>query len=255
MNSAAGTGVLTTRTSVAAVTSLVFGIMSPIVLVTVLATLVTSLMAIVLGHVALVAIRNSGGSVLGRGRAIVGLVLGYIFLPISLWMTPGYFRMPAPTILPPEMRNMSDAEDKLRAKTGELTYGNSPAAKRLAQEFSEQLSGVINESIVRQENSGDLKELDHTLPVFCQLGEDQVCFLVKVPQYHKYEKSARQFLKSAAWRTGVSVAGDSKLRAESRMAIGLKGRILYGNVTIGSVGLHRFRKNDASSRELREFFK
>ena len=65
MNSAAGTGVLTTRTSVAAVTSLVFGIMSPIVLVTVLATLVTSLMAIVLGHVALVAIRNSGGSVLG----------------------------------------------------------------------------------------------------------------------------------------------------------------------------------------------
>jgi hypothetical protein len=43
-------------------------------------TLVTSLLAVVFGHIALAQIRQAGGRLGGKGLAITGLVLGYLVI-------------------------------------------------------------------------------------------------------------------------------------------------------------------------------
>jgi uncharacterized protein DUF4190 len=71
-----------TTTSGLAVASLVLGIVSFFCLGFLV---VIPILAIVFGHVALGRIAGSGGSVTGRGLAIAGAVLGWIFLvPVVL---------------------------------------------------------------------------------------------------------------------------------------------------------------------------
>jgi len=60
------------RTSGLAVASMVCGI--------VWVYWITSILAIIFAHVALAEIRRSGGTVTGRGMAIAGLVLGWIWV-------------------------------------------------------------------------------------------------------------------------------------------------------------------------------
>lgn len=60
------------RTSGMAIASLVLGI--------VWVYWITSVLAVIFGHVALGEIKRSGGTVGGRGMAIAGLVLGYVWL-------------------------------------------------------------------------------------------------------------------------------------------------------------------------------
>lgn len=65
-----------TKTSGLAVASLVLGILG-------LCSL-ASIMAVVFGHVAINQIKRSNGSQTGRGMAIAGLILGYIWLALVL---------------------------------------------------------------------------------------------------------------------------------------------------------------------------
>jgi hypothetical protein len=60
-----------------AIASLVCGIAS------LCAGLVTAILAVVFGHVALAQISRSGGYEQGRGIAIAGLVIGYIFIALG----------------------------------------------------------------------------------------------------------------------------------------------------------------------------
>ena len=63
-----------TRTNGFAIASLVCG------LVSLCAGIVTAILAVVFGHVALAQISRSGGHEQGRGLAIAGLVIGYSFI-------------------------------------------------------------------------------------------------------------------------------------------------------------------------------
>ncbi|MDE2149868.1 MAG: DUF4190 domain-containing protein [Gammaproteobacteria bacterium] len=70
---------LSRRTSVAAVLSMVFGILTWFAL-----PLVGAVIAVICGHVARAEIRNSGGSIDGDGLAVAGLVLGWLNLGFAL---------------------------------------------------------------------------------------------------------------------------------------------------------------------------
>ena len=67
----------TPATSTAATVSLVFGILSYVVL-----PLIGAIIAVVAGHMARKEIRNSGGRIGGSGMATAGLVLGYIHIAL-----------------------------------------------------------------------------------------------------------------------------------------------------------------------------
>ncbi len=69
----------TPKTSGLAIVSLVFGILDIIGL----AICGGSFVAIICGHLALSKIKQSGGTISGRGIAIAGLVLGYVSLAIT----------------------------------------------------------------------------------------------------------------------------------------------------------------------------
>ncbi len=69
--------VATAPTSTAATISLVFGILSYVVL-----PLIGAIVAVVAGHMARKEIRNSGGQIGGSGMATAGLVLGYIHIAL-----------------------------------------------------------------------------------------------------------------------------------------------------------------------------
>ena len=48
------------------------------------AGIVTAILAVVFGHIALAQISQSGGMEQGRGLAIAGLVIGYIFIALGV---------------------------------------------------------------------------------------------------------------------------------------------------------------------------
>lgn len=66
------------KTSGLAITSLVFGILGGC------CPAISSLVAIICGHIALGSIKNSGGAITGKGIAVAGLVLGYLTLFLAI---------------------------------------------------------------------------------------------------------------------------------------------------------------------------
>jgi len=230
----------------------VFGIMSPIVLVMIVPAVITSLLAIVLGHIALLKTGRSQGRILGRRRAIGGLILGYVVLPISLWWTPGFlFNFPEPTPMAVEHLAFSDAKTVIISSSG----GNTPDAKKLANAFSVRLGKVINSAIVQKTKFGGEDKINDKFNVFCQLTPNQICFLVKVPSYRRYEDDARNAIADVAWQAGVQTAAEANLPPGSSMAIGLKGHLLFGSVLLGDVDRAQPQQKNAESKRLESYFK
>ncbi|MDB2686241.1 DUF4190 domain-containing protein [Mariniblastus sp.] len=253
--------VQTTQTSVSAVTSFVLGIMSPIVLCSCLPTILTSLMAIVLGHIALVKIGRSNGTLFGRWQAITGLVLGYIFLPLSLYLAPQFFKTPTSANLPPanpvaefKARGFDDANSELSSKRNGNASGNSPEAIKLARQLSTSLSALINATIVEDGGWGEDKKLTKPCAVYCRLNDDSVCFLVKVPRYREFDDSAREAVEKLAWVSGRSTAANAGLPATSEMGIGLRGIFLYGSVMRGKINSSDPIQTTKSKNRLHSFF-
>jgi Domain of unknown function (DUF4190) len=71
--------------STAAIVSLVFGILSWVVL-----PFIAGIVAIVAGHMARNEIRNSGGQISGSGMATAGLILGYINVGLAALACVGF---------------------------------------------------------------------------------------------------------------------------------------------------------------------
>jgi len=72
------------RTSSLAITSLVLGLLSPLFLCLCNLSVLTSLTAVITGHLALGEIRRGGGRVDGSGMAVTGLFSGYLMLAVSI---------------------------------------------------------------------------------------------------------------------------------------------------------------------------
>jgi hypothetical protein len=80
----AGSSWESVRTSSLAIWSLVLGVISPLLLCVCNLSLVTSLAAVITGHLALGQIRRGRGRVEGSGMAVTGLIFGYLLLTLSL---------------------------------------------------------------------------------------------------------------------------------------------------------------------------
>lgn len=72
-----------TRTSTAAIISLIAGILGFVQILPVIGPIG----AVVAGHIAKSEIKKSGGMVAGNGMATTGLILGYFMLVVSLCLT------------------------------------------------------------------------------------------------------------------------------------------------------------------------
>lgn len=243
-------------TSSLAITSMVSGLLSPLFLFLCGLSLVTSPIAIITGHLARREIKTSGGRVGGSGQALTGLIFGYVLLAISVgglvfiatavqrgWEQARESRTnrAASTLDGRAEPSADTAPDRLQAaELGTLTagsegpaYGNTPAARRLAAEYSQSLK-TMRDALFTADRDRVFQLTDGQFIVHCELHRDRCAFIVHVPAYRDFAAEAKETLAISVWQLAQQTVEDS-LRPGDQLAVGLRGTMLYGAVMTGRV--------------------
>ena len=148
------------RTSGAAITSLVLGILALFTFA------ITALPAIIFGHVARAGIRKSGGLVTGKGLALTGLILGYLTAATAITVvtaTALYFT--ERTVITSDA-NVEDfarrAELVIPASAKASDYRWSPGMDSLAQLKLEMPAGDLDGFLEKSNLADDLTNTTRT---------------------------------------------------------------------------------------------
>lgn len=232
-------------TSRLALVSLILGLLSPILLCVCGLSAVSSLAAIVTGHMALLNIKRAGGPRDARIQAIFGLGLGYLMMvaTIGLWaqLGPAVYRAWKKEEEQASAPRAKTADDRLRdAEIRVLTVstegsatGNTAEAKRLAGEYAEALGSMRKELFTKQREGVSLTQ--GKFVVHCEAQPTSCAFIVHVPSYRNFTDDAKQELEKRGWELADEVAA-SKFSKGDRLAVGLRGTALYGAVLVGQIG-------------------
>lgn len=197
--------------------------------------LVTSTGAIITGHLGLLAINRSNGLVTGKVMAIIGLATGYFALLFAIGMTVLVFtHKPEPRVPPSAAEAALDhAESQVMTDQGGVAHGNSPAAIALAAKYSQALQTLREENFTKAKGGVSLS--GGKFIVYCELQPDRCAFVVHVPSYRKFDGAAKDSLAELAWEAAQETA-TGELQPGDKLAVGLRGAILYGAVMVGDIG-------------------
>lgn len=231
-------------TSRLALASLILGLLSPILLCICGLSAVSSLGAIVTGHLALLNIKRAGGTGDGKIQAIIGLVAGYLMMiaSIGLWsqLGPAVYRAwnkdAQAAANRPKTRDdrLRDAEMRvLTVSTEGTATGNTAVARSLAAAYAEALDAMRKEMFTKQREGVSLTQ--GRFVVHCEAQAKSCAFIVHVPSYRNFTNDAKQELEKRAWELAEEVAAP-KFGKGDRLAVGLRGTALYGAVLIGEFG-------------------
>jgi Domain of unknown function (DUF4190) len=249
--------------SMLGVFSMIAGIVSPMLCCLCYLSLFSSVTAIITGHLSLAEINRSQGRVSGRPLAIIGLAIGYPMLLLTLLMigfgvysnmndqgevteteTPSLSTASGEQALRnAEMKILSDSQDGV--------YGNTAKAKALAKAFSEEMK-ILREALFTEDDR-KLQITGGNFVTFCELHEDRALFLVHVPAYRDFEQEAKDDLADLAWMTAQTVV-EGTLQERDRLAVGMKGTLLYGSVMVGYVGAEDPNSTGTDKDVLADFF-
>ena len=257
-------------TSGLAITSLILGLLSPVFLCACGLSLITSLGAIITGHLALSKISRSMGQLEGRGLATAGLVLGYLLFVMSV----GSVAMLGPSVYKEWQRGQQQAarpgtpkpkteEDRLlsaemrvlTSSTEGVASGNSPEAKKLAADYAAQLQ-LMRAALFTKDRDRAMSLTGGSFVVHCELHPARCAFIVHVPSYRDFSSEAKSELEKRSWQL-AQVAVAKKLSADDKLAVGLRGAVMYGAVIVGRAGPRQAEGEDftrAERRDLAAFF-
>ena len=243
----------TITTSGLSIGSLISGILSPFLIVVCFSSLISSIIAIITGHLALANIRRSGGWVRGQWQAITGLALGYLSLALTfaaiLYLGTRMGNGDRADASPsgratssvtgavgnsPEGR-LKHAESLVAARRGqEVGFGNNAQAQQLAEDFATRMK-AIDEKLFTQTRPRIVQLSGGEFLTYCELQTDRCAFIVHVPSYRDYTKDAKELLATAAWYLAADVVS-GVVEPGGKLAVGLRGSLLYGDVMTGVVG-------------------
>lgn len=230
------------RTSGLAITSLLSGLLSPVMLCLCPLSLLPSLVAIVTGHWAIRDIKRSGGAVQGYGLSFAGLAIGYPVLLVSLaWL--GFLMGVVPGLQPRHEanevvssasleaeRHLKRALELIDEKGAKRGYGNGEEAQRLALRFADQIRRAHDDFATKRL----LPVSKEPFVTYCALGNRQCAFVVLVPEYGKYDQESKDHLAQSAWLTAQEIAA-TILQPGDELAVALKGQFLFGSIHIGEL--------------------
>jgi hypothetical protein len=230
----------TSRLSLLAVLSMIFGAGGLFTCCCAFLAIPSSLLAIGTGHAALVFINRSGSQLTGKVPAAVGLVAGYMALLISGGiLIAGWVRPDKPADNVAQLPHvttaddlLNDVENKIRTDSGGIAHGNTEEAKALAQEYSEFIQLLRDELFTK--GDGGISLSGDKFITYCELRPGQCAFVVHVPDYRNFEGDAKKSLAELAWLAAQKTVADD-LEPGDKLAVGMKGVILYGAVMIGKV--------------------
>jgi hypothetical protein len=230
-----------TSTSTPAIISLLFGMFSPFLILFCFVSIISSAVAIICGHVALASIRRPENRLTGKGLAIAGLVLGYLTMIASIALLVFFLTRPerprstdGPNLRSPTGPSdaLSMAESNVSSASDGVGTGNSPEATQLASSFAEQMKEVSDKAFTKGRKR--LFQLSGgNFVTHCHLDSDSCVFIVHVPQYRDYADDAKSFLAEIAWQVALNAVGD-QLPANGKLAVALRGTIMYGDIQAGS---------------------
>lgn len=151
---------------------------------------------------------------------------------------------------PPSLGAFHAANDAIVSNRGQVAHGNTPEALALAGSFSARLD------VLRPLRSRDGPDEAPRCLTWCQVEPTSVAFLVHVPLLKRYEGRARDDLLTMAW--GLACAEAQRLDGDRRLAVGLRGAVLYGAVATGRTSdplpTHAQTARAAAEEPLHPFF-
>ena len=232
-----------TRPSILAIASSMFGTLGLLACCCYFLSLPSSIVAVVTGHLALIFINRAGSNLSGKPFAAIGLITGYLGLLVGggFWIAvlispdkPEGAAAPGAVVARKTTADdlLNEAEDSIRTDSGGIADGNTDEAKELAREFSE-LIQELREAFFTKDGGGISLSGDKFL-TYCELREGQCAFVVQVPDYRKFEGDAKESLAELAWMAAQRTVAD-KLKPGDKLAVGMKGIVLYGRVMVGKV--------------------
>ncbi|MCR9118022.1 MAG: DUF4190 domain-containing protein [bacterium] len=217
-----------------AVGSLLTAIVSPVFFCFCVPTILASLSAVVMGHIALFSIWGSEGRRSGTPFALGGLIIGYPVLLISGVMAPFYFSAIMEANDPSTPRGaLNLLEEQITSDRKGTFHGNNEEAKEMAKEFSE-VMGDMRDVLLGEQEVSELSLTKGEFVTYCELQHDRCLFLVHVPDYRNYKPEAKELVANLAWSTAM-LAAREKLPAGAKLGVGLRGIIQYGAVMTGEI--------------------
>ena len=225
--------------ALAALFSLILSIVSPFFICVCLpyVTAAVSLAGIVLGHIALLKIRKSGGTLSGSGLAIGGLIVGYPVLLLgvlfsSLLFLPSDFGKREPGFDKTPAGRLEAAEKKIGTDNDGIAHGNTPEAQALAQKYAQTMKTLREEFFTKGKKGISLS--GGNFVTYCELHEGRCAFITHVPQYRKFTGDAKDSLAEIAWEAAQETVSET-LHEGDELGVGLKGVVIYGSVMVGHV--------------------
>jgi Domain of unknown function (DUF4190) len=215
-----------------------------------------ALIGIVLGLVAIVRARREPETYGGMVPALVGiaagassLVLMAVLVSLLLW-NESERKDPAEAAL-------RDADWKVDQAPGEQALGNSTQAQAMSAEvndFCKNLGQLITKLQGRPLPSGSA---DSSCVTYVEARADKVCFLVHVPNLRNFAKETMESSTDLFWQRARVAAKKAYGRDDVKVAVGLRGRVLYGGVAVGLASAEKptlVIGSAAYPEPLREFF-
>lgn len=115
-----------------------------------------------------------------------------------------------------------------------VAHGNTPEAKKLAEQFSSTMEVLQQAAFTGGDKNRKFSLTGEKFLVYCQQSSGRVCFLVHVPQLKNYKDDVRTMLAQLAFKTAQSVTVDLHKEKPIKLAVGLRGSLIYGASAIGS---------------------
>ncbi len=250
--------------SVLGIVSMIAGVISPFLCCLCYLSTFSSLAAVITGHLSLAEINRSSGKVTGKAFAIIGLAFGYPMLLLSLAFIglavyssiTGDFDIDEAEIASSMSSSsgteaLHNAEMKILGDSQGTAHGNTKEAEVLAAEFSKQMK-TLREALFTEDDR-EIQITGGEFLTYCELHDDHALFLVHVPAYRDFGDDAKEELAALAWTTAQSVVEDTLFEGD-RLAVGMKGTILYGAVMVGTVGSDEPNSTSKEKDRLVDFF-
>jgi hypothetical protein len=190
---------------------------------------VPALVGIVLGVVALVRTRRDPESYGGTVPALLGIAAsGASLVLIAVFV----ILLVLNEAKDPGERALRDADWKLDKATGEQSLGNSPQAYAMAVEVNDFCKN-LGPLITKMGGPPGSGSADSRCVTYVEARPDKVCFLVHVPNLRQFSKQNVESAAGLFWQSARITAKKSYGRDDLKVAVGLRGSMLYGGVAVG----------------------
>ena len=143
------------------------------------------------------------------------------------------------------------ANGRLTNNNKQFAFGNGPVATELAQKFNERMRLMLK---VGFKNRASNSSVDDDIITYVNLTDDSAAFLIYIPGLRSYKEDAQGTLLDVAWPLARGRVKELEPQVDRKLAIGLRGTLLYGASAFGSSGMDEPDEKKHSGAILNESF-